>query len=168
MAFAIFPHIHLHLYSYFRKVQQPKNQKRGQKKKKKQRNSTAIIEICASHRLQLRRQLHIFIYADIFQYIFKLPSQSAPTKSKKEGKTFDVFILSHKFNAMMYEIFNFPHSHCLEGAANKFYLQTDGHLRGGVFGMAKFGNIHEIKKFKLQLNVIDGRNVVGQEFTAMD
>jgi len=88
------------LYSYFRKVQQPKKQQ--------QRNPTAIIEICASHRFQLRRQLHIFIYADIFEYIFKLPLQSA-TKSKKRGETFDVFILSHKFNAMMYEIFNFSH-----------------------------------------------------------
>jgi len=70
----------------FQKSSTAKESKARTKKKKKQRNSTAIIEICASHRLQLRRQLHIFIYADIFQYIFKLPSQSAPTKIEKRGE----------------------------------------------------------------------------------
>jgi len=94
VAFAVFPHIHLNLYSdsiilflyfYFRKVQQPKKQT--------QQNPTAIIEICASHRFQLRRQLHIFIYADIFEYIFKLPLQSATKSKKKRGNIWRLYLI---------------------------------------------------------------------------
>jgi len=58
----------------------------------------------------------------IYSNIFLNCLYSQQRKVKKRGETFDVFILSHKFNAMMYEIFNFLIAVRLEGAANKFNL----------------------------------------------
>lgn len=63
----------------------------------------SITKNCVSHQNQLRRQLNIFIYFECSN-MWNLLSFCL---QQKQQNTFDVFILSQKFNAMMYELFNF-------------------------------------------------------------
>jgi len=63
----------------------------------------SITKICVSHQNQLRRKLHICIY---FEY-WNMWSLSSFCLQQKQQNKFDVFILPQKFNAMMYELYNF-------------------------------------------------------------